>query len=98
MCGIAGIFNSSQSLDSLKSIGNYMSEQMQHRGPDSSGVIVRSSSKGGNVLLAHTRLSIIDLSNHGAQPMHWHDGKSWPRNIEGHCGIQQFHQFIFCFD
>ncbi|MDA7441053.1 asparagine synthase (glutamine-hydrolyzing) [Candidatus Pseudothioglobus singularis] len=77
MCGIAGIFNSSQSLDSLQTIGHHMSKQMHHRGPDSSGVVVRSSSKGGNVLLAHTRLSIIDLSNHGAQPMQLRDGKNW---------------------
>ena len=44
---------------------------LRRRGPDDSGVWVRP---GGRVALGHTRLSILDLSPLGHQPMHSHDG------------------------
>ena len=67
MCGIAGIV-SEESIEE-----SYFKEQLKvmnglqiHRGPDGSGVWVDPSSKVG---LAHVRLSIIDLTALGAQPM-----------------------------
>jgi asparagine synthase (glutamine-hydrolysing) len=65
MCGIAGIlvaegrarFDRRAELDR-------MAHALRHRGPDASGVI--ETAHGG---LAHTRLSILDLSPTGAQPM-----------------------------
>jgi asparagine synthase (glutamine-hydrolysing) len=58
MCGILGIFPSPTDLDlSLLNV-------LKHRGPDDSGW---QEVKGG--VLGHTRLSIIDLSEHAHQPM-----------------------------
>jgi len=64
MCGILGIA-SSQSIDNLS---NYLDgvSSMSHRGPDSSGKWHDSNSRVG---FAHQRLSIIDLSEKGHQPM-----------------------------
>jgi asparagine synthase (glutamine-hydrolysing) len=58
MCGIAG-FNWQD-----KSIIEMMSETMKHRGPDDEGFYV-----DGSVSLGHRRLSIIDTSEKGHQPM-----------------------------
>ncbi|MGC2504137.1 MAG: asparagine synthetase B, partial [Silvibacterium sp.] len=43
---------------------------MKNRGPDESGAWEQAESR---LLLLHRRLSIQDLSEHGAQPMHSHD-------------------------
>ena len=66
MCGIAGIFVKS-------GIGNYEAPQpleiwksIDHRGPDGRGYFADSSSQ---VHLYHTRLSLVDLSANGDQPM-----------------------------
>ena len=65
MCGIAGIIQSTPFLynkDYLKK----MTDSLAHRGPDGEGLWQNES---GNVLLGHRRLSIIDLSDAGQQPM-----------------------------
>jgi asparagine synthase (glutamine-hydrolysing) len=49
-----------------------MSSVLTHRGPDDEGVYVK-----GNVGLAHKRLSIIDLTPAGHQPMSNEDGSIW---------------------
>ena len=49
-------------------------QAMQHRGPDDEGLEVESVA-GGTLALGHKRLSIIDLSPGGHQPMHSHDGR-----------------------
>lgn len=67
MCGIAGIVTSNQSIDQLKL--RDMAATLIHRGPDDLGVFT-----DGSIGLAHTRLSIIDLS-HGHQPLFACDGK-----------------------
>ena len=51
-----------------------MLEVQRHRGPDDSGVFVDESHK---LALAHTRLSIIDLSSAGHQPMSYRGGRYW---------------------
>jgi|CXWL01.1.fsa_nt_gi asparagine synthase (glutamine-hydrolysing) len=66
MCGIAGIIQSnpfSYSKEYLKK----MTAALAHRGPDGEGLWQNES---GEVLLGHCRLSIIDLSDAGRQPMH----------------------------
>ena len=70
MCGIAG-FLAAQSLDetALREPVTRMCEQLLHRGPDMHGFVV-----DGPVCLGHQRLSIIDLSPEGAQPMTNEDG------------------------
>lgn len=45
---------------------------MRHRGPDDEGLFL-----DGAVGLAHNRLSILDLSAHGHQPMHDAEGRTW---------------------
>ncbi len=69
MCGIAGFsqFNQQQGdLSSLQKMGN----AIYHRGPDAGGEFLNDK-----VGLCHRRLSIIDLSEAGNQPMHSSDGK-----------------------
>ncbi|HUX73320.1 MAG TPA: asparagine synthase (glutamine-hydrolyzing) [Steroidobacteraceae bacterium] len=60
MCGIAGIIGSQASLQAAAE----MARLLRHRGPDGDGVF----SEPGAVL-AHRRLSILDLSDAGSQPM-----------------------------
>lgn len=64
MCGIAGIVSPSQ-IDS-ESI-NKMCNVIKHRGPDDSGIWV--DEKSHFLAFGHRRLSILDLSSHGHQPM-----------------------------
>ena len=68
MCGIAGIIGR---LDNVNRAAlERMNKAMVHRGPDASGTWVSApDSRGWGVLLAHRRLSILDLSPAGAQPM-----------------------------
>lgn len=69
MCGIAGFCNfrgdKSANIEKMK-------ERMVHRGPDAGGSY---HSEDGNVSLGHRRLSIIDLSENGSQPMTSHSGR-----------------------
>jgi len=62
MCGIAGIFGPEANVDAVRA----MSRILAHRGPDGEGVW-RSRDRG--CVLGHRRLSILDLSDAGAQPM-----------------------------
>lgn len=71
MCGIAGIYNTKKEPVSQNSIKK-MTDAMAHRGPDDEGVYTNS-----NVGLGHRRLSIIDLSPLGHQPMPSEDKKNW---------------------
>lgn len=70
MCGIAGIvsFKENVSLDRLKNMTN----AIIHRGPDGEGHWIDDK---GTVGFGHRRLSIIDLSENGKQPMHYGDGR-----------------------
>jgi asparagine synthase (glutamine-hydrolysing) len=68
MCGIAGIIGrlNGNNLAALER----MSDAMVHRGPDASGTWVSvPDARGWGALLTHRRLSILDLSPAGAQPM-----------------------------
>lgn len=64
MCGIAGIALRDQIVD--KQVIAAMVQRLRHRGPDDSGVWCDAA---GNVALGHVRLSILDLSAAGHQPM-----------------------------
>lgn len=68
MCGIAGIVDAPGRAGSnaLRAVAGDMAGTLAHRGPDASGVWV---DEDAGAALAHTRLSIIDLSEAGAQPM-----------------------------
>src|SRR5262245_55616393 len=65
MCGIAGI-RASLARDELERRVVRMTDSLIHRGPDSSGVW---SDETAGLVLGHRRLAIVDLSEHGAQPM-----------------------------
>jgi len=69
MCGIFGIFTKDGSISG--DILENAARSLSHRGPDDSGTVVIETRPGGNrrIGLAHTRLSIIDLSPLGHQPM-----------------------------
>jgi asparagine synthase (glutamine-hydrolysing) len=62
MCGIAGLFGPGWNRFQLES----MAAVQRHRGPDDSGIFVDEAGMAG---LAHNRLSILDLSSAGHQPM-----------------------------
>ena len=67
MCGIAGIISLDRaSVPRMDRYLDVMGGLIAHRGPDGSGVWVSSDKSVG---MAHQRLSILDLSEDGAQPM-----------------------------
>lgn len=68
MCGIAGfiVASSKNGQPSLTNIASAMSRSMNHRGPDDEGAWIDS---GAGVVLIHRRLSIVELSRAGHQPM-----------------------------
>jgi asparagine synthase (glutamine-hydrolysing) len=70
MCGIAGLvdFNRESSLENLKEI----TDALFHRGPDG-GDYLLSNTEQYQIGLGHRRLSIIDLSQLGTQPMTYKD-------------------------
>jgi asparagine synthase (glutamine-hydrolysing) len=72
MCGVAGFIDPSRSAAELESIARAMASGLHHRGPDGHGVWT-DAARG--VALAHTRLSVIDLSPAGHQPMLSSDGR-----------------------
>ena len=75
MCGIAGIYAyglGSAPAERAELLA--MRESMLRRGPDGEGLWIAPHGRAG---LAHRRLSIIDLSEAGAQPMSTPDGRLW---------------------
>ena len=68
MCGIAGswTFSRKQSSQEMQDLANQMGDCLIHRGPDEGGVWVDPRE---GIALAHRRLSILDLSPAGHQPM-----------------------------
>jgi asparagine synthase (glutamine-hydrolysing) len=75
MCGIAGIVDKRGKLGParLGQLAKEAADRMRHRGPDDSGVWV---SPDGRCALSHRRLSIIDVSSAGHQPMASRTGRS----------------------
>jgi asparagine synthase (glutamine-hydrolysing) len=73
MCGIIGAFSTSKN-NLIKSVKDAR-EKLNHRGPDDRGLEVFQISRkncnelSGSLVLGHTRLSILDLSQDGQQPM-----------------------------
>lgn len=69
MCGIAGLINKNKE-NVEKSMIKQMTDELIHRGPDGEGQYVWNY-----IGLGHRRLSIIELSDSGSQPMFSHDKK-----------------------
>lgn len=70
MCGITGFLSANYNRDHLQAI----TDSVKHRGPDAEGYYFASAG-GCNIGLGHRRLSIIDLSAAGNQPMYSHCGR-----------------------
>ena len=82
MCGIAGWAGSkefSSSNDKKFNIVKEILESQNYRGPDATGIWKSESKK---VVFGHNRLSIIELSEAGAQPMKSNDGR-WVISYNG---------------
>ena len=73
MCGICGIITK-RSEGFEERLLEEMCRTIGHRGPDDDGIWVSEDSKFGKIGLGHKRLSIIDLSDAGHQPMFSKDG------------------------
>src|SRR5262245_20542867 len=69
MCGIGGWLGT---LANGQVVAESMARCLRHRGPDATGI-----QSWPAATLVHTRLSIIDLSPAGAQPMANEDGTVW---------------------
>ncbi|MCK5510354.1 asparagine synthase (glutamine-hydrolyzing) [Candidatus Parcubacteria bacterium] len=71
MCGIAGKLNfKNQSVDKTDILS--MINEIKHRGPDDKGIYINN-----NIGLGHRRLSVIDLSKNGQQPMADESKRFW---------------------
>jgi asparagine synthase (glutamine-hydrolysing) len=72
MCGIAGSVRLDSEASSDRDLVSRMCDVLAHRGPDAEGLHAE-----GPVVLGHRRLSILDLSEAGRQPMANEDGSVW---------------------
>lgn len=68
MCGISGVIKKGVKAKELQEIAKKMNEYQNRRGPDDRGVFVDEAS---GIALGHTRLSILDLSAAGHQPLQY---------------------------
>ena len=66
MCGLTGFWQPDAAADQLVPFAQAMADRIVHRGPDDSGIW---SDPVSGIVLAHRRLSIVDLSAAGHQPM-----------------------------
>lgn len=73
MCGIAAISTIKSNPD-IEITAKLMAQKQHHRGPDHKGVYLSDDSK---IALSHARLSIVDLSKQGDQPMTNEDKTLW---------------------
>ena len=74
MCGFAGFWNAGRRVDSseLETTALRMANTLRHRGPDSYGIW---SYPQEGIAFGHRRLSIVDLSPAGDQPMRSRTGR-----------------------
>lgn len=75
MCGICGVWEYGAAVGRVDvSLIRRMRDEMTHRGPDTSGELLFDQERGG---FGFRRLSIIDLSDAGHQPMRACTGRQW---------------------
>ncbi len=68
MCRIAGIINSSLAVSSIESMVEQMCVLQKHGGPDDGGIFISDSD---HLVLGNRRLSLLDLTSAGHQPMQY---------------------------
>ncbi|QIF04490.1 asparagine synthase (glutamine-hydrolyzing) [Roseimicrobium sp. ORNL1] len=71
MCGIAGILTTQPGSADLERVLLQTQKELRHRGPDDAGLWIQPASIAA---FSHNRLSILDLSSAGHQPMSTPDG------------------------
>ena len=76
MCGICGVIALNDTFNASEETVVAMRDTMIHRGPDDAGAEVWADD-GGRVAFGHRRLSIVDLSPAGHNPMPNEDGAVW---------------------
>src|SRR5688572_3515106 len=88
MCGIAAVVRSAER-DVAPEVIGAMTREVAHRGPDGEGTVLLGEGAGGlaelpnadhrrwRIALGHRRLSILDLSDAGRQPMASPTGRLW---------------------
>lgn len=91
MCGVTGFFSplSHWGVDEMRRVVEAMTNRLTHRGPDASG---NWADAQRGIALGHRRLSIIDLSDAGAQPMVSANGRwviSYNGEIYNYTGVRQ---------
>ena len=74
MCGITGFWGAAGQREELVARAAAMGNAIYHRGPDAHGEYVEADC---GLALAQRRLSILELSPAGAQPMASHSGRWW---------------------
>ena len=72
MCGITGYWSDAINTEEMETIVRQMSTTLHHRGPDDGGIWLE---KPAGLALGHRRLSIVDLSPQGHQPMQSANGR-----------------------
>src|SRR2546421_2190123 len=72
MCGICGVVGQAD-----EELIKTMLARIAHRGPDDEGVYIAETTGSDRVGLGHRRLSIIDLSPAGHEPMADGSGQIW---------------------
>jgi asparagine synthase (glutamine-hydrolysing) len=90
MCGICGVWEYGAARGNVeRALVERMRDEMPHRGPDDAGSLVFDEGRGG---LGFRRLSIIDLSEAGHQPMHGCTDQLWlvfNGEIYNHASLRQ---------
>ena len=79
MCGIAGYWATPKANTKASGLTRTMVDTLVHRGPDAGGLW---SDPDGTIALGHRRLSILDLSEQGRQPMMSRSGR-WVLTYNG---------------
>ena len=72
MCGFTGFIKVSSESFNKSEVIHSMTSTLSHRGPDDDGVWLDEDSI---IAMGHRRLSIIELSKAGHQPMHSHNNR-----------------------
>ena len=72
MCGLTGFWQFNERADHLLLQARRMADRIAHRGPDDEGMWV---DEGAGIAIAHRRLSVVDLSAAGHQPMQSSSGR-----------------------
>jgi asparagine synthase (glutamine-hydrolysing) len=92
MCGIAGLLAAEIERLNVRSLVDPMQGKLTHRGPDDHGLFVSARNHCG---LAHTRLSILDLSSAGHQPMGLIEPAVGDQKPEGRQGQRTRYWIVF---